>query len=250
MKKIFGSLVVFLILSFIVISVHAQTNVVPGVDMPIPGVNCGDAEGATDQLKQCCVFKNLTLQQKLDAFPQFGCIFGSYCFSEIPKTLLQLIMSNTKLTEIDAWLTEGASQVNPCINGNKKITATGCICERAPASSKMLCDKYLKGSGDYDACVNCANRGVWTAIGCVDNDLNKFITQKLLTMGIGLSGMIAILCIIYSAFTMQTSQGSPEKIKKAQELLTSCIMGLMLIIFSVFILRVIGIDILKIPFFK
>ena len=49
---------------------------------------------------------------------------------------------------------------------------------------------------------------------------------------------------------MQTSQGNPEKLKKAQEMLTSCIMGLMLIIFSVLILRLIGVDILKIPGFN
>ena len=39
-------------------------------------------------------------------------------------------------------------------------------------------------------------------------------------------------------------------LKKAQELITSCIMGLMLIIFSIFILRLIGVDILKIPGFE
>jgi len=68
-------------------------------------------------------------------------------------------------------------------------------------------------------------------------------------MGIGLAGLIALLCIIYAAFMIQISSGNPERIKKAQELLTSCIMGLMLIIFSVFILRLIGVDILKIPGF-
>jgi len=48
---------------------------------------------------------------------------------------------------------------------------------------------------------------------------------------------------------MQSSQGNPEKLKKAQEMITSCIMGLMLIIFSVFILKLIGVNILKIPGF-
>ena len=41
-----------------------------------------------------------------------------------------------------------------------------------------------------------------------------------------------------------------EKIKKAQDLLTSCIMGLMLIIFAVFILRLVGVNILRIPGFS
>jgi hypothetical protein len=92
--------------------------------------------------------------------------------------------------------------------------------------------------------------GIWTSIGCISSDLKGFISQTLLSWGIGLAGIIALLCIIYSAFQMQTSQGNPEKIKKAQELLTSCIMGLMLIIFSIFILKLIGVNILKIPGFQ
>jgi len=49
---------------------------------------------------------------------------------------------------------------------------------------------------------------------------------------------------------MQSSQGNPEKLKKSQDMITSCIMGLMLIIFSIFILKLIGVDILKIPGFS
>ncbi len=256
MKKIIGGLVIVLILLLNINLTYAQTPspsfTIPGMDVPIPGINCGDAEGATPELRQCCTFKNLTLQQKLDTFPEFGCILPgtALCFSSIPKSLLGIVMQNNKIKELDDWLSERANKTNPCVSGNPDTAAGGCICKRAPASTKLLCDKYVSGSKDYGACVNCASGGVWTAIGCIDNDLNKFITEKLLTMGIGLAGIIAILCIIYSAFMMQTSQGSPEKIKKAQELLTSCIMGLMLIIFSVFILRLIGINILGIPGFK
>ena len=78
----------------------------------------------------------------------------------------------------------------------------------------------------------------------------RFIEETIFGLGIGLAGMVSLLCIIYAAFTMQSSQGNPEKIKKAQELLTSCIMGLILIIFSVFILRLIGVSILRIPGFS
>ena len=91
--------------------------------------------------------------------------------------------------------------------------------------------------------------GVWTGIGCVYTDTKAFIEKTVFGMGIGLAGVLALLCIIYSAFMMQSSQGNPEKLKKAQEMITSCIMGLMLIIFSVFILRLIGVDILNIPGF-
>jgi hypothetical protein len=67
---------------------------------------------------------------------------------------------------------------------------------------------------------------------------------------LSIAAFIAIGCIIYAAVQIQLSQGDAEKLKKARETLTSCILGFMLIIFSVFILRVIGVDILQIPGFS
>jgi hypothetical protein len=80
--------------------------------------------------------------------------------------------------------------------------------------------------------------------------VSEFITQKILGTGVGVAGGISMLCIMFAAFQMQTSSGNAEKIKKAQELLTNCITGLMVIIFSVLILKIIGIDILKLPGFR
>ncbi|PIV09336.1 hypothetical protein COS51_03405 [Candidatus Roizmanbacteria bacterium CG03_land_8_20_14_0_80_36_21] len=148
-------------------------------------------------------------------------------------------------------------EVNPngyCQDGNipsDKINPANCIClSEALENVSRLC-LFIDGNEKND-CLSCVtnDKGIWTAIGCVKSDLGAFISEKILGWGVGLAGIIALLCIIFSAFQLQISQGNPEKIKKAQELLTSCIMGLMLIIFSVFILRLIGVDILKIPGFK
>jgi len=43
---------------------------------------------------------------------------------------------------------------------------------------------------------------------------------------------------------IMTASGNPERIKAGQELLTSAISGLILLIFSIFVLKFIGIDIL------
>lgn len=107
----------------------------------------------------------------------------------------------------------------------------------------------ISNQQEKQACISCSKEGVWTAIGCVDFKLDTFLKNTLFGWGIGLAGIIALLCIIWSAINMQISQGNSEKLKKAQENLTSCILGLILIIFSVLILRVIGVDILKIPGF-
>ncbi|HJX45748.1 MAG TPA: hypothetical protein VJ399_01090 [Patescibacteria group bacterium] len=86
-----------------------------------------------------------------------------------------------------------------------------------------------------------------TAIGCIPlGNQNEFI-GFILTWGIGIAGGIAFLLMIYAGFIIMTSSGNPDRLKAGQELLTSAIMGIILLIFSVFILRIIGVDILKIP---
>ena len=46
-----------------------------------------------------------------------------------------------------------------------------------------------------------------------------------------------------------TSQGNPEAVKAAQEMIVSAVTGLLFIIFSYVILQIIGADILGIPGF-
>jgi len=83
-----------------------------------------------------------------------------------------------------------------------------------------------------------------TAIGCIPvSDTNSFMGW-ILGWAIGVGGGIAFLLIIYASFMIMTSQGVPDRLKAGQELLTSAISGLIMLIFSVFILKFIGIDIL------
>jgi hypothetical protein len=86
--------------------------------------------------------------------------------------------------------------------------------------------------------------GINTAIGCIPiNDTNAFI-GFILRWAIGIGGGIAFLLVLYAGFMIMSSSGDPERLKAGQELLTSAIAGLIMLIFSVFILRVIGVDIL------
>ena len=123
----------------------------------------------------------------------------------------------------------------------------GCTC--VPAESfniAKLCLAITKPA-EQRSCIDCSRHGVWTALGCIDYNIQTFVRETLLGFGVGLAGAISLLCVIYSAILIQTSRGDPERLKKARERLTSCIMGLLLIIFSVFILKLIGVDILRIP---
>ena len=92
-----------------------------------------------------------------------------------------------------------------------------------------------------------AGTGIDTAIGCIPilgtNGTTDFLTW-ILRWAVGVGSGIAFLLILYSGFMIMTSAGNPERLKAGQELLTSAISGLILLVFSVFILKFIGVDIL------
>lgn len=88
-----------------------------------------------------------------------------------------------------------------------------------------------------------------TAIGCIplfsNNSLVEFV-GFLLRWGGGIAGGIGMILIIYSGYMIMTSAGDPKKVQAGKELLGSSIAGITMIIFAVFILRLIGSDTLKI----
>lgn len=145
-----------------------------------------------------------------------------------------------------------------CVSGVEKTDAKGkCVCmlpqytKPTPNGSvEKICINYIPKSKEVDACKACAqNGGILTGIGCIPTDYSGFIGGFLLKFGIGFAGMIALGCIIYSAIMIQTSQGNAEKISQFQDQIKACILGLLLIIFSLFILQLIGVNILSLPGF-
>ncbi|MBU1885496.1 pilin [Patescibacteria group bacterium] len=131
------------------------------------------------------------------------------------------------------------------------------ICNQIPETEKNA-DGTITNNEQYDQCLECFNQdadgdgkgdGIWTAIGCIDTSSTQGIVGKLMTVGIGIAGGIALLMILASAFLFATSEGEPKRTSEAKEILTSAIVGLLFIIFSVTILQFIGVNILKIPEF-
>ena len=87
-------------------------------------------------------------------------------------------------------------------------------------------------------------KGIDTAIGCIPmGNTNEFI-GFILGWAIGVGGGIAFLLMLFAGFQIMTSAGNPDRLRAGQELLTSAVSGLILLIFSVFILRVVGVNIL------
>ena len=91
---------------------------------------------------------------------------------------------------------------------------------------------------------------IYTAIGCIPVSSTPEFISWILGWAIGIGGGIALILIIVATFQIMMSSGNPEKVQAGKELLTSAIAGLIMLIFSIFILKVIGVDILKLPGLK
>ncbi|PIP52113.1 hypothetical protein COX09_03245 [Candidatus Beckwithbacteria bacterium CG23_combo_of_CG06-09_8_20_14_all_47_9] len=70
----------------------------------------------------------------------------------------------------------------------------------------------------------------------------KWILGWSIAMGSG----IAFLLALWGGITIVLAGGNPEKINEGKEVITSAVSGLLFILFSVFLLRFIGVDILGI----
>lgn len=107
------------------------------------------------------------------------------------------------------------------------------------------CASRRMEGGEFIGCAS-VQTGLGRAIGVSPERLIRDIFAVLLSI----SGGIALLLIIRASYMLMVSRGDPEKVAEAREILTSAIVGLLFIIFSVVILQVIGVDILKIPGFE
>jgi hypothetical protein len=119
------------------------------------------------------------------------------------------------------------------------------ICKRTIAAP--IGEENSKTSKYYEQCRECIDQsGIWTAIGCI-NFNPKQLVEGILTTAVGIGGGFALLLMLYGAFIINTSAGNPERVQQGKDRFTAAIIGLLLIIFSVVILRIIGVDILRIP---
>lgn len=103
-------------------------------------------------------------------------------------------------------------------------------------------DKSCPGSTPENPIIN-------TALGCIPANPQPFISW-IFKLGAFIGGGIAFLLMAWGTFLVITSTGEPEKLKQGKDIIVSAVSGLLFIIFAVFLLRLIGADILKIPGFE
>jgi len=91
--------------------------------------------------------------------------------------------------------------------------------------------------------------GIVTAIGCVPVDKTS-ITNWLVKFATGLAGFLVVFRIAQGGIMMMTATGNPDKIQEAREIMTSAIIGLLVIIGAVAFLQLIGVTIFELPGFE
>jgi hypothetical protein len=147
---------------------------------------------------------------------------------------------------------DGSKSPPVCINVKAAAEAAEAAtagCKIDPKTGKSSCTS-AKGipCGTVSGSTNNSG-GIMTAIGCIPSE-PKQLVEGILWYGTIAVGGIAFLLMILAALQMITAEGNPESIKHAQERFYSAIIGLLLIIFSVLLMQVIGVDILNLPGFK
>ncbi len=88
----------------------------------------------------------------------------------------------------------------------------------------------------------------YTVFGCLSTEPGRFVAS-ILSIVFSISGGIAFLAILGGSAIVLTSTGDPERLQFGKDMVTSSIFGLLLIIFSVFLLHFVGYDVLRIPGF-
>lgn len=117
------------------------------------------------------------------------------------------------------------------------------------ADDGCTCKCEIIGSSPKKTEIYCGDlKSINTALGCVPIETGEFMGW-LLPIIFSIGGGIAFLLMTYGFILVAVSSGDEKKLQGAKETISSAIIGLIVCISALFILKMIAIDILKIPGF-
>ncbi|MCX7928897.1 MAG: pilin [Patescibacteria group bacterium] len=190
------------------------------VQLPLTNSGC-------DGNKVCCVRKPLTIT------------YG--CETEYPDTKCQTVCSNP-----DCLLnSNNTANCYPFV-----LLARNATCPARNNEPQMCCSKQNYTTLHQSICIEPGDiYGIKLPIGsgCIPilHNLQEAVIYILIWSS-GIAGLISMFFISYSGFLIINSKGDSTKVQAGKELLSATITGLVFLTFSIFLLRVIAADILKI----
>jgi hypothetical protein len=237
--------IILICFSFLFIS----PRLISAQDLVVPGATCGIPimPGVTPEANNSCCIQEIG---KIPSIPLLGYMRG---WPVIGVAVDGLVTLYDHLSNYNDKI-RGQYQTPKCMAGSPEGEGSDCVCKITDKEQNLpyigeLCRKYLSDSTEMAKCETCAKTGgYWSGLACIPLGTRAFV-NKFVQISISLAGGIALLCIIYCAIQMQISRGNPQRLEKARENLISCITGLLLILFSVFILQAVGVKIFGIPGF-
>lgn len=168
-----------------------------------------------------------------DAGQKKVCIDVAGSYNEDTANCLNFTVTAEQTDNTSCAAQNGGDSLTPSVTPRPPLPpcAAKLQAEAGPSQTPLQCDAVMTGLGIP----------FWTSPA-------EFVTT-LFTFLLSISGMILLLLILYSGYQLMTSHGDQEKIKVARERITSAIVGFMFLVFSLVILQVIGVDILRLPGF-
>lgn len=197
-----------------------------------------------------CNWNEIELGDPDDCFPTTMYPPGTLCCDPVSVAICGSGSLNDGYCDTADACTSRASGITNC----EQFGQVCCLPSPAGASApiEIFCDQDGNPTTEPDT------GQIWTAIGCipiVDNGVDPILGNLLLTefssfwlrIGMGVGAGIAALIIAVAGVIIKTSEGNPQRLSAARELLFGAVAALILIIFSAFLLRVVGVDLLGIP---
>jgi hypothetical protein len=177
-------------------------------------------------------------------------IIGTDTTTKLPAvTDPALLASDDKLACYRCYANGEAIHVDPvgqklylCNNGN--LQEQNLINNSVASTLAYLRERDVTGAENADALESCLTRGgLYVAIGCIDPTPLGVITG-LIRIAFGIMGGVSLIQLIVAGIAYQS--GDEAKIQEAREKVISTITGVALLVFSVLILRIIGINVLDV----
>jgi len=119
--------------------------------------------------------------------------------------------------------------------------------------------KFISDEEEKEACIECmggqsgldsVTGKVWTVFGCLDTTSQGKFFDTAFKIFIYILGGIIMLLTIYASALVALSQGDAEKLKTAKSIFTAIAGGAAFIIFSIMLMKFIGLTLLDLPTLK